>query len=130
MPAKGTSKPKDMRRTRRAKAAFTDDELLTVTDAAKASRRTVSRYMRESALAAAGIGVKPKMAKGRNSHELLHALHALAVQIKKQGTNINQLAHQANAGMVPINRKEVEYILNMQQLLLSKATAAVESILA
>jgi uncharacterized protein (DUF1778 family) len=118
-----------MRRTRRPKVAFSDDELSVVKDAAKNSRRTLSRFMRESVLAAAGEGVKPKVMKGRDSQELLHLLHVLAVQIKKHGTNVNQLAHQANAGMVPVSRKEIEYILNMEQLLLSKATAAVEKIL-
>ncbi|MBS0232105.1 MAG: plasmid mobilization relaxosome protein MobC [Proteobacteria bacterium] len=130
MPAKGTSKPADMRRARRPKVAFSDDELARVKDAAKASRRTLSRFMRESVLAATGEGVKPKMMKGRNSQDLLHALHVLAVQVRKHGTNVNQLAHQANAGMVPVTRREIEYVLNMEQVLLSKATAAVESLLA
>jgi hypothetical protein len=119
-----------MRRTRRPKVAFSDDELLRVSDSAKASGRTLSRFMREAVLAAVGEGTKPKMMKGRNSQELLHALHVLAVQIRKHGTNVNQLAHQANAGMVPVKRSEIDYILNMEQMLLSKATAAVESLLA
>lgn len=117
-----------MRRTRRPKVAFSDDELVRVRNSAIGSGRTLSRFMREAVLAAAGEGVKPKMMKGRNSQELLHALHVLATQIKKHGTNVNQLAHQANAGMVPVRRTEIEYMLNMEQTLLSKAIAAVESI--
>jgi hypothetical protein len=52
------------------------------------------------------------------------------MQIKKLGTNINQLARQANAGMVPISRAEVIYMLNQHQVVMSKAIAALERALA
>ena len=60
----------------------------------------------------------------------LAELHELAMQIKKLGTNVNQLAKQANQGMVPIERREITYMLNQHQLVMSNAIAAIEKSLA
>ena len=57
----------------------------------------------------------------------LAEVHQLAMQIKKLGTNLNQLAKQANTGMVPISREEILYILNQHQLLMSHALSMFES---
>lgn len=62
--------------------------------------------------------------------QLVHLMDRLAVQIKKLGTNINQLARQANTGMVPLGRGELQYVLNQHQLLLAEAKAAFEKVLA
>lgn len=118
-----------MRLRRRAKVPFTVDEEARVKASAKGAGMTQAKFMRQAVLAATGDAEKPKLRKGIHSQELLHALNVIALQIKKHGTNINQLAHQANAGMVPITRKEVEYVLNFNQVLMSKAIAAVERLL-
>jgi len=87
------------------------------------------RDLFDQALAGAGAIKPPKPA--RNHESLLRAaeVHQLAMQVKKLGTNINQLARQANAGMVPLSRAEVQYMLNQHQLLISRAIAYVEKAL-
>ena len=71
----------------------------------------------------------PKPACNRESLLRTAEVHQLAMQVKKLGTNINQLARQANAGMVPLSRPEVQYMLNQHQLLISRAIAAIEKAL-
>lgn len=73
----------------------------------------------------------PSAKKAANHASMLNVaeLHTLAMQVKKLGTNVNQLAKQANQAMVPITRAEVLYMLNQHQLLMSKAIATVEKML-
>lgn len=118
------------RRTAKVRTNFTAAEDARVRDLANAHGMTQAAFVRHVVLTAAGQLPKPLRKKTKERDQLLHVLNVIAVQIKKHGTNVNQLAHQANAGMVPITRKEVEYMLNFDQVLMSKAIAAVESILA
>ncbi len=92
--------------------------------------RTQAKYMRQAVTAMWHHTPKPKRKPGREQRDLVHQLSHLSFQLKKFGTNVNQLAHQANAGMVPISRPEVEYVLNHHQILLSRIIAAVEKLAA
>lgn len=87
---------------------------------------TRADYMRKVVLA--DITGKPKPApKIKHAVKVIAALAQVCFQIKKLGTNVNQLAHQANAGMVAVTRREVEYLMNQHQVVLSKAVAILES---
>lgn len=124
------SQGKTMRVRKSARAHFTAEEEAAVRAKAQALGLTLGEFQRMASLTSAGVPYKDKAPRTKSRDQLLHVLTVLGVQVKKLGTNINQLAHQANAGMVPVSRKEIEYLLNGLQLLTSKATAAVESILA
>lgn len=63
-------------------------------------------------------------------NDLAHEIAMVAFQIKKAGTNLNQLAKQANNGLVPITRSEVLYFMNTHQRVLTLTTAALEKVLA
>lgn len=129
MPAKGYRKPKRM--DRRVKAAFTHAEALDLAETAKACGLTQAKYMRALVLAAAGDKTKaPKRKRAVHAGKLSDDIHLLGIQVKKLGTNINQLAKQANTGLVPLTRAEVQYMLNRHQLITSAALAYLERALA
>ena len=129
MPVKGYRKPE--RIDRRVKAAFTHAEALDLAEKAKACGLTQAKYLRALALAAAGDKSKaPKRKRSLDANRLSHDIHLLGMQVKKLGTNVNQLAKQANTGLVPLTRAEVQYILNQHQLVLSATKAYLERALA
>lgn len=88
-----------------------------------------SEYMR-NLLDSAATGA-PLLKQKRQSGTMLQLveIHELAMQVKKLGTNINQLARQANAGMVPLTRREVEAMLARHEQLMLLAIAFVEKAL-
>jgi len=110
------------------KLSLTDAEHTRLADEAKACGMTQAKYMRQAVTAMWNQTPKPKRKPGRDVQELTHALSLMAFQVKKLGTNVNQLAHQANAGMVPITEPEIRYVLNQHQLLMSAIIAAVEKV--
>ncbi len=116
-------------RSAKVRAYFSPTEEARIRELASAHGIPHAAFIRHVVLTSAGQLPKPAKKKTKDRDQLLHTLSVLAVQVKKLGTNVNQLAHQANAGMVPVTRKETEYVLNALQLLTSKATAAVESVL-
>jgi hypothetical protein len=89
-----------------------------------------AKYLRGAVLALWGAGKPPKKRPSRVDDETIRLLSAIAFQLGKLGTNVNQIAKQANTGLVPVSRAEVQYVLNQHQLATSKLTAAVEKILA
>lgn len=117
-------------RTAMIRTYFNADEEAIIARMAAAHGLSRAELVRHVVLTSAGQLPKPTRKRTKNRDELLHALSVLAVQLKKLGANVNQLAHQANAGIVPVTRTESQYMLNAHQILLSKATAAVESLLA
>lgn len=127
MPSKGFVKPEKL--CRRRQVAMTDAEL----DRLKASSReaglTQAKYMRQALIACWGQD-RPKPKRATDTQNLAHELGLLSFQVKKLGTNVNQLAKQANQGAVPLHRSEVQYLLNQHQILFSQAIAAVEKMLA
>lgn len=119
------------KRAPRFKTYFTVAEQARLDALAKVHGLSRSEYVRMVVLAAAGDVPPPKKKTRATTHdELLHSLSLVAFQVKKVGTNINQLAKKANEGVVPIHRAEVQYFENQLQVVLAKATAAVEAMLA
>jgi hypothetical protein len=96
----------------------------------KAAGLTQGVYLQKLIMAAWQMGEMPKAKKNALKYEAAQTLTAVAFQIRKLGTNINQLAKQANNGLVPVTRAEVQYILNQHQQLFTRAIAAVEKMLA
>jgi hypothetical protein len=122
--------PRREKLVRGPKLSLTDAEHARLAEEAKACGMTQAKYMRQAVTAMWHHTPKPKRKPGREQRDLVHQLSHLSFQLKKFGTNVNQLAHQANAGMVPISRPEVEYVLNHHQILLSRIIAAVEKLAA
>jgi DNA-binding MarR family transcriptional regulator len=125
MPAKGYQKPDPV--DRRIRVQLTDaqaEKLASLADEAAVSQ---SEYMR-SLLDSAGDGVlkEPKPRRASPAMLKLVEIHELAMQVKKLGTNINQLARQANTGMVPISRAEVQDMLARHEAVLTAAIALIE----
>ena len=131
MPFHGNTKADAL--TARVKVQFTPAQSQSVSARADALGMTLAGYLRSLALNDIGQA-EPTTTKARlrKQEHLAHVaeLHALAMQVKRLGTNVNQLAHQANVGMVPLARAEVIYMLNQHQVLMSQAEAAVERMLA
>ena len=115
----------------RLKVQFSASHTALIRQAADMVGMTVSAYIR--AIVLAHLEETPQEQVPTPSTARQHAamlelaeLHELAMQIKKLGTNVNQLAKQANQGMVPIERREITYMLNQHQLVMSSAVAAIE----
>lgn len=135
MPSKTNARPvvspADRERIhRRKKVPFTDSEVVRLREEAKAAGMTEAKYMRQAVLACWGETPKPKRRACHDDLKLTHNIGLLAFQVKKLGTNVNQLAKQANTGLVPVSRAEVQYLLNQHQMLLTRAIAAIEAVLA
>lgn len=96
-------------RTNRVRSYMTDDELRAFQNLCAAHASTESQMVRT--LVAAAIARKappaPPPRAVQQMDELLHAINGLHLQLQRIGTNLNQLAHQANAGRVPVSREEI-----------------------
>lgn len=116
--------------TTAAKSYYSVAQLNRIDALAKRAGLTRSEFIRTTTLAAAGLVTKPTAKRHANHDELVATLSTLAWQVRKLGTNVNQMAKQANEGLVAVNRAEVNYLLNQHQLLMSAALSAVEKVLA
>jgi hypothetical protein len=125
MPRKGFVKSDPL--IRPFKPPFTHAEASAIRKDAEHCDMPVGRFISHLVLSARGdVTKKPKRKRNRDTDKLADEVHALAMQVKKLGTNVNQLAKQANIGLVPISRAELQYVLNQQQQLLSAAAAYLE----
>ena len=128
MPVKGFQKPAPL--DRRVKVQFTVEQLAQVDERAAACGVPTARYLRELALHDAGLQQKPpKPSSTRDAMLQLAEIHQLAMQVKKLGVNFNQLARQANTGMVPLTRNEIVYFSNQHQLMLARIAAVFEKLI-
>jgi hypothetical protein len=123
---------KAVRRPRkREKLTLPPDLKLKVAVAAKARGLPKATFMRHAIEVAVGDAQKiPSRKRGAEIDRLVHQMNLLMVQVKKLGTNVNQLTKQANQGMVPITLAEARYMMNQLQLLQSAAKASFEKVLA
>jgi len=113
----------------RVKVQLTVDQRSALEQKADAAGMTLAGYMRDCALASLGGARAPKVptAKRKRQQQLVFAeIHELTMQLRKVGTNLNQLAHQANAGIVPIRRDEMVYLISRIQVVMSEASAVME----
>ena len=132
--AHSSASQKRQRLDNRVKVQFTDEHLAIMLKRCDHLGMTVAAYVRSLVLPdleVASLRDAPSAKKASKHANMLNVaeLHTLAMQVKRLGTNVNQLAKQANAGMVPITRAEVIYMLNQHQTLMSKAIATVEKML-
>lgn len=127
MPAKGFTKPEPLRT--RIKVGLSDDQAKRLDDKAAAAGMTVARYVRS--LIEHDLGDtprKPTVARNHATMLLLAEVHELAMQIKRLGTNVNQIAHQVNSGMVPITFAEMVVTQKQVAVAMDKAIAIFERV--
>jgi hypothetical protein len=106
MPPKGFQKPDPL--DQRLKVNLTATESEAIAQRADAAGMTISAYVRQ--LIAIDLGHRaeaPKPRTDRKTMELLAEVHMLAMQVKRIGVNINQMARQANTGLVPLSVSEM-----------------------
>lgn len=112
-------------RTNRVRSYMSDDELQQF-KALCAAHGTTEAQMVRTLVMAAVAGQKPptpKPEKARQIDELIAGINALHVQLRKIGTNLNQIARQANTGLVPVSRNEILSVFHTVQ----QAAAAVQT---
>lgn len=111
------------------KFRLTPDDAERLRSAAKAAGLHQHEYVRSAVMASITGVPGPRPKKTAATNHLAVEIARLAFQVGKLGNNVNQLARQANTGLVPLTRAEIEYFNNMQQRLLTLATAAIEKVL-
>lgn len=112
-------------RTNRVRSYMTDDELQAF-KALCATHGTTEAQMLRSLVMAAVAGQKPpapRPEKARQVDELIAGINGLHIQLRKVGTNLNQIARQANTGLVPVSRNEILAVFHTVQ----QAAAAVQT---
>lgn len=116
-------------RTNRVRSYMTDDELKAF-KALCAAHGTTEAQMVRTLVMAAVAGQKPpapKPEKSRQIDELIAGLNGIHIQLRKIGTNLNQLARQANTGLVPVSRNEVLAVFHsIRQAAATVQTAALK----
>lgn len=110
----------------RRQIAFTDSELARLKSEADKAGLPDAKYMRQVMLAAWSLAELPKARRANPRLEWVQEMCQLNFQLRKYGANLNQLAKQANQGMVPLSRPEIQYMLNALQTLFSKAAKVLE----
>ncbi len=106
MPPKGFVKPEPV--DQRLKVGLSASDYAAISDRANAAGMTTAAYVRQ--LIAFDIGrakAPPKPRSDANALALLAEVHLVAMQIKRIGVNVNQMARQANTGMVPLTVPEL-----------------------
>lgn len=104
---------------------MTNDELQAF-KALCATHGTTEAQMVRTLVMAAVAGQKPpapRPEKSRQTDELIAGLNALHVHLRKIGTNLNQIARQANTGLVPVSHHEILAVFHSVQ----QAAAAVQT---
>lgn len=129
-PAKLQAEPGDATATVRKKLFLTPAENSLLEKEAKAAKLLQKDYLRLSVVAAMTQAPPPRRRHVVSKNELAHEISMIAFQLKKIGNNLNQMAKQANTGLVPITEREIYYFLNMHQRILTMSSAALEKVLA
>ncbi len=129
-PAKLHAEPGDVAATVRKKLFLTPAENMLLEKEAKAAKLLQKDYLRLSVVSAMTQTPPPKRKHVVSKNELTHEISMIAFQLKKIGINLNQMAKQANTGLVPITEREIYYFLNMHQRVLTMSSAALEKVLA
>jgi hypothetical protein len=135
-PAEGPSKPTlkaepgDEAATVRKKLFLTPPENTLLEKEAKNAQLLQKDYLRLAVVAALTQAPPPRRKAVVGKNDLAHEISMIAFQLKKIGNNLNQMAKQANTGLVPITEREIYYFLNMHQRVLTMSSAALEKVLA
>lgn len=132
MPAKDTRKANPLEH----RLSTNVDEALHAAflERAKAAGLSDASYLRHliavDAGAASAADLKRRNLKRVSLDNLAHEVNQVGLHIRKVGVNVNQLAKQANSGMVPISRDEAVHMMSELQLAMSRAIAVMERSLA
>lgn len=129
-PAKLRAEPGDEGATVRKKLFLTPPENTLLEKEAKNAQLLQKDYLRLAVVAALTQAPPPRRKAVMGKSELAHEISMIAYQLKKIGNNLNQMAKQANTGLVPITEREIYYFLNMHQRVLTMSSAALEKVLA
>lgn len=116
-------------RTNRVRTYMTDGELKDFKALCAAHGSTEAQMVRTLVMSAVAKQQPPtpKPEKSRQVDQLIAGINALHVQLRKVGTNLNQIAHQANGGMVPVSRNEILSVFHtVQQAAAAAQTAALK----
>ena len=106
MPRKGFIKPEPV--DRRLKVGLTAAVHDAIQARADDAGMTAAAYVRQLIEIDLGAARKPATARtDRARLALLAEVHQLAMQIKRIGVNVNQMARQANTGLVPLTSAEL-----------------------
>jgi len=119
------NEPDSKLRTNRVRSYMTDDELKAFKALCAAHGSTEAQMVRSLVMAAVA-GQKPpapRPEKSRQTDDIIASLNALHIHLRKIGTNLNQVARQANTGLVPISRNEILSVFHTVQ----QAAAAVQT---
>ena len=128
MPPKGFVKPEPV--DRRLKVGLRASDYDRVSARAADAGMTVAAYVRH--LVAMDLGQASAPAKPRTDRrtmELLAEVHMLAMQVKKIGTNVNQMARQANTGFVPLTVPEMRVMQAQVAAAMESAVALFDKVL-
>lgn len=129
MPPKGFIKTEPV--DQRLKVGLSAPDYAAVADRASAAGMTTAAYVRQ--LIAFDIGrtaTPPKPRSDANLMTLLAEVHILAMQIKRIGINVNQMARQANTGMVPLTVPELRVMQTQVADVMTRALALFDKVLA
>jgi hypothetical protein len=118
-------------RTNRVRSYMTDEELQQFKQLCAAHGTSEAQMIRTLVLAASKKVAPPAAPpeKTRRLDELIHTINALHVQLRKIGGNLNQIAHQANAGRVPVSRDEILAVFRSVQLAGAEVQSAAHRLL-
>jgi len=114
-------------RTNRVRSYMTDAELDIFKRLCVAHGTTEAQMVRTLVMAAAAAQKPPAPPpeKARQMDELIHTVNGLHIQLRKIGSNLNQVARQANTSLVPVSRNEILAVFRaVQQAAVAVQTAA------
>jgi hypothetical protein len=127
MPAKGHKKRNAQ--TCRIGIRCTEKEFRAISKRADACGLTVSEYLRSLAkwhVKEKAVEEAPKVRLARVGEAQMAKLMPLLTELTRNGNNLNQLAKQANTGMVPVTRTELRDVLGRLNGLLDDLQKIVE----
>lgn len=133
MPAKDTRKDNPLER--RVSTNLDEGLHQAFLERAKSAGMSDARYLRhliETDVGAASTRSEPRRRSMQRMQldSLAHEVNEVGLHIRKVGVNVNQLAKQANAGMVPVTRDEAVHMMTELELAMSRAVAVLERALA
>lgn len=129
MPPKGFVKVKPV--DQRLKVGLSAADYDAIATRAGNAGMTTAAYVRQ--LIAVDLGRVPAPPKIRSDTAhvaLLAEVHLLAMYVKRMGVNINQIARQANTGLVPLTNPEMRVMQAQVADAMQKAVALFDKVLA
>ncbi|WP_072387048.1 plasmid mobilization relaxosome protein MobC [Hyphomicrobium sp. CS1BSMeth3] len=119
-------------RNRRVYVYLTADERLQLAERARAENTTLTNFLRSRFTASQSPHPQPTPRRRLATHareQLAVSINNLAVEASRIGNNLNQLTRQANSGMVPLGKRELQQILAQLTDIQLRATAYLDAAL-